>query len=304
MLKKIKIGVFRGGVSAEREISLESGEAVLKALLELGYNAVDCIIDSCDPLYIKEIVSDNSLDLVFIALHGEFGEDGQLQSILEQIDVCYTGSGPSASYDAMNKLRTHEILEHRGIVMPSYQMLVEGQDYNLLAVDFPCIVKPYLGGSSFGIRIVNSIEQLSEACSKALEFSDKIIIEEYIAGREFTVGVIDGEVLPVVEIKVATEFYDYQSKYQDERTQFIVPAQLAEEVTKELQTISLNVFDALGCKGAARIDIMLDVKSRPYVLELNSIPGMTSHSLLPLAATKNGLSFNDLCEKITRLSYI
>lgn len=302
-MKDLVVGVFRGGIAAEREVSLESGSAVLNALKHKGYNPVDCVIDSDKKEYIKEIIENNQIDLVFIVLHGEFGEDGQLQAILDDLGVKYTGSGPKSSYDAMDKIKTHEILHKNSIPMPEYNVFCKDTIDNALdLVKFPCVVKPHYAGSSIGVRIVRNLSEWDEAVKAALDISDKLLVEEFISGREFTVGIIGNNVLPVVEIKAKSGFYDYKSKYEDENTGFVVPAQLDIQLSNKLQDLALETFKTLGCRGVARVDILLDNKAKPYVLELNSIPGMTSHSLLPLAALKNGLSFDDLCEKIVKLS--
>lgn len=303
MLRKedLRIGVFRGGVAVEREVSLESGLAVRDALVRKGYDVVDCVIDSAQKEHIANIIKTNNINFVFIVIHGEFGEDGQLQSILDELGVRYTGSGPKASENAMDKIKTHEILEDHDIVMPAYKVINSIEDVR--KVKLPCVVKAHCAGSSIGVFLVNTEEELKKALDQALEISCKVLVEEFIQGREFTIGIMNDEVLPVVEISPKADFYDYQSKYVADDTGFIVPAQLDENITKMLQTIALSTYNALGCSGAARVDILLDSRAQAYVLELNSIPGMTSHSLLPLAAAKTGLSFDDLCARIVQLTF-
>lgn len=301
-LKNIKIGVFRGGVSAEREVSLVSGAAVFDALKVSGYDVVDCVIDDAAPEYIEDIVKQHGIELVFIVLHGEFGEDGTLQQILDDIGVKYTGSGSQASRDAMDKVRTHEIMQRNNISMPNYSIGTESRILN--PESFPVVVKPAAAGSSFGVSIVKKAEEFRAACNEALKYSDTVLVEKYIKGRELTVGILGDTVLPVVEIRSRADFYDYKSKYEDDATEFIVPADIPDNIVMQAEKSAKQAYDALGCAGAVRVDFLLDDDERLYVLELNTIPGMTSHSLLPLAASKNGLSFFQVCEKIIQLSYI
>ena len=289
----LNIGVFRGGVSAEREVSLESGAAVVKALRSRGYRVTDVDIRSDEDEYIRQVIDGHGIDLVFIALHGEFGEDGQLQRILDDMKIPYTGSGPEASAAAMDKRETHRILEAAGIRMPAV--------YTPDTIQFPAVVKPPASGSSVGVRVVNSQGELDAAVGA--NNHSPLLIEQYIKGRELTVGILDSKPLPVVEIVAAHGFYDYASKYEDNRTRFIVPAEMDSGVYDMVQDTAKRVFEALGCRHLGRVDILLDAGNTPWVLELNSIPGFTSHSLLPLAARNAGLSFEDLCETIISLAY-
>jgi D-alanine-D-alanine ligase len=298
-LKNLNIGVFRGGVSAEREVSLQSGDAVVKALRGRGYRATDIDIRSDETEYIRQVIEGHDIDLVFIALHGEFGEDGQLQRILDEMNVPYTGSGAEASAAAMDKRETHRILEAAGIRMPAWCEFDPAMPHAPCPIPFPVVVKPPASGSSVGVRVVNTPEEFE--CAAGAVRESPLLIEQYIRGRELTVGILDGKPLPVVEIVAAYGFYDYASKYEDDRTRFIVPAELDLDLYSRVQLTGKRVFEALGCRHFGRVDVLLDERNIPWVLELNSIPGFTSHSLLPLAARNAGLSFEDLCEKIIRL---
>jgi D-alanine-D-alanine ligase len=298
-LKGLTIGVFRGGVSAERDISLLSGKAVLEALGGKGYKVVDVDLRTKDETEIITIIKDNSIDLIFIALHGEFGEDGGLQKILEKHSIPFTGAGSYASFVAMDKIRTLEILEENNIPHPEYW--IEDEGLPLFSVgDFPLVVKPNYSGSSLGVSIVKDKSQLKQAIDLAKGYSPRVIVERFIKGRELTVGIAVNKILPVVEIKFKRDFFDFFCKYEDNITQFIVPAQIPLEVYNDIQKLAYRVYEVLGSRHFSRVDLRMDREFNPYILELNSIPGLTSHSLVPLAAKNMGLSFNDLCEEIIK----
>lgn len=284
-----RIAVLMGGPSSERDISLASGRAVASALTGLGYVVTPVIL------------ADDRVDLpgeteaVFIALHGAFGEDGQLQSILEARGIPFTGSGSAASRLAFDKLETKKVLEQCGIPTPPYEMLGAGQPPTL---SLPLVIKPPRQGSSIGIHIVKDPTAWTAACEHALSFGPDVMVEAFIPGRELTVGVIDRQVLPIVEIRAPEGNYDFQAKYTKGMTEYLCPAPLPDAVTRTLQQIALDTFDALGCRGLGRVDFRLTEANEPFVLELNSIPGFTETSLLPKAAKAAGIEFPDLCERV------
>ena len=297
-LKDLNIGVFRGGVSGERDISLISGQKVFTVLKEAGYKVIDIDLKTTDAKEILYLLKKNSIDIVFIVLHGEFGEDGQIQKIFEENNVRFTGSDSLSSYLAMDKIQSYRIFEKNGIRCPEFR--VWGKDnLELSAGDFPLVIKPHYGGSTLGISIIKDESQLKESVSKAKEVSDQVLIEKYIAGREFTVGILNDKVLPVIEIKFKAELFDYSSKYDDHNlAEVTVPADLPAAVYKDVQDLSLKVYQVLGSKGAARVDLKTDNDYNPYILELNSVPGLTGHSLLPLACKQAGIDFVRMCEEI------
>lgn len=292
-IKMVKIGVCGGGVSSEREISLCSSNEAFKALKRQGCNAVFIDINTRDKDVLKSLFVSNDLDLVFLALHGEFGEDGQIQAILEELDLPYTGSGVQASRLAMDKIKSKEALAAAGILCAGHCLWQKNKGLSG-QVRFPCVVKPCLGGSSIGISIVKQESQLAAAIEKASAFDERLLIEDFIEGREFTVGVFDEKVLPVIEIVPKSVYFDFDAKYSDGLVEFVVPADLPQETYKNIQAAALSTHQAIGCRHFSRIDIRLGKDNIPYVLELNAIPGLTTHSLLPLAAKANGISFDQL----------
>jgi D-alanine-D-alanine ligase len=293
------VTVLMGGDSEERDISLVSGKAVAAALEERGYNVSSCILNSSDEENVKKDILKYQPEAVFIALHGGAGEDGSIQQVLEKIQIPYTGSGPEASYNAMNKIKSHEIFQENGIRIADY-IVIDNPDNDLIKTfeTFPCVVKPVAQGSSVGLSIINSAEKLKDAVNEAFKHGFQVIIAEYIAGREVTVGILDNKPLAVLEIIPKRDFYDFQAKYNDEQTQYIVPAKIDENVSQAIQAISEKAHRVLNCNYFSRVDLRLSTNNEPFVLEVNTIPGLTSHSLLPKAAAAAGYSFYDLCEKI------
>ncbi|MBI4335866.1 MAG: D-alanine--D-alanine ligase [Candidatus Omnitrophica bacterium] len=302
-----RIGVLAGGPSNEREISLESGRAVHKALAEAGAETVF--------LYIKNGLTRDELegfniDVAFIALHGRFGEDGTVQSILEEAGIPYTGSGPAASRLAIDKIASREIFIKSGIDVPRSEVLDErGRDrgdFKMMAeaLGFPLVVKPQYEGSSIGISVVKESARLEKAIELAFNYGDRIIVEEYIKGRELTVGILDDEPLPVIEILVKERFYNFEAKYKRGDTEYIAPAKIDPDRYREAGQKGVLAHRALGCEGFSRTDILLDEKNdRMVVLEVNSIPGLTGHSLLPKAAGCAGISFEQLCLRIIQSAF-
>ncbi len=303
LLKGLAIGVLYGGSSSEREVSIESGENVSKALEGAGHNVHRVVID--DSFSVNDARS-LGIDVAFLALHGEFGEDGRVQAILEEADMPYTGSGVEASATAMDKVLAKRAFERENIRTPAWMWLdVSELDKtpasNLYLVP-PLVVKPSTGGSSLGVTIVRSSDEVPGAINKASEYGDSILIERFVKGREMTVGVLGEDALPIAELRVASEFYDFNAKYQDDRTRIVCPADLDPLTTARVQALGLGAHRALGCKDLSRTDIILDETGLPWLLEVNTLPGMTSHSLLPRAAAAAGRSFPELCEEILRLA--
>jgi len=283
-----------GGKSPEREISLKTGGAILRVLLEKQYNAVGIVVT-------KEIATrliEESIEVAFIALHGPLGEDGTVQGLLEILEIPYTGSGPLASAIAMNKIVTKKILSYHNLPTPAFVSFERQRKDINLPFSYPVVVKPAEGGSTIGVSIVKDKQQLKEAVEKASLYSKKILIEKFINGKEITLGILNGRPLPLIEIVPRKGFYDFHSKYTKGETEYILPAVLDEDISKEITTLGLAAYDAIGCEGAVRIDFMLDQDQKPHILEVNTVPGMTETSLLPMAARYVGIEFSKLVEGI------
>lgn len=299
-LKTKKTGVLCGGSSQEREISLKTGDAVYKALAFLGLNVSKLDVDRDIALRLAK----ERIDLAFIALHGKLGEDGTIQGLLEMMGIPYTGSGVLASALALDKVYTKKVFSYHNLPMAKYKVLekrVETPGDILGELDYPVIVKPAREGSTIGVSIVQESNGLDSAINIAFGYGDKILIEEYIQGKEITVGVLGDEPLPVIEIVPKTTFYDYRAKYEPGMSKHIVPAKLPREQYESAQSLALSAHRALGCKGATRVDMVMDGEGKIYLLEINTIPGMTETSLLPEAAAVVGMDFKQLVVKI--LSY-
>lgn len=289
-----RIGILAGGPSSEREISLKSGEAVYNTLKDAGFETVFMDISE----HIEEDIREARIDKAFIALHGGFGEDGTIQSILENLKIPYTGSGPEASRLALDKLASRIIFEEAGLKVPRYKALGKNDEIEIGALRLPLIVKPQREGSSVGLSLVLGLNGLGEACREAFRYGDMILVEEYIKGRELTVGILDDRPLPVIEIIPAGNFYDYNAKYKSPETKYVVPAPIKRTVFKEAQTAGIRAHRALGCRSFSRVDMILGEDGIIYVLEINTIPGLTSRSLLPKAAQEVGIDFAALCRRI------
>jgi D-alanine-D-alanine ligase len=293
-----------GGIGAERDISIQSGTCVAEALKQAGFNV---IISDIAPDNL-EILEDESIDVFFIALHGKFGEDGKLQQILEDKSLLYTGSGPASSRLAFDKIASKKIFVEAGVITPKAiefdgRANIENLEQELTHLGERFVVKPVRQGSTIGVSIVDDPKSALEAASQCLKSFGDCMIEEYIAGREITVGILENQALPIIEIKSKTGFYDYQAKYLDERTEFLFDTIDDTELTEKIDTAALDCFDALGCRHFARADFILGNDGIPYVLEVNTIPGFTNHSLLPMAAAKTGLSMSGLCKRIIEAAY-
>ena len=299
-LRKKRIGVLMGGSSAEREISLRTGKAVVKALRTKHYTAdrIEANKSLAQSLLKKKV------DLAFIALHGKGGEDGTIQGMLEMMKIPYTGSGVLASALAMNKKMTKTILRYHGLPTADFQTIhaaeIEGTDfYRRIRIPLPLVVKPIAEGSTIGTSIVTSKSRLRRACREAACFDQQVLIERFIEGTEITTGIINGEALPLIEIIPRDGFYSYRSKYTPGSTDYIIPARIGKRTVAIIQHLSVKAYHALGCEGVARVDLMLSPKgNQPYILEINTIPGMTETSLLPMAAEFAGISFEDLVEQM------
>ncbi len=293
------IGVLMGGLSKEREISLRSGNAVLEALLQRGYDAVpiDVAADVAEVLKAKEV------EVAFLALHGRFGEDGCIQGLLEILSIPYTGSSVLASALAMDKYLSKDIARAEGLPTPDYHFF-DGMHDDLhafvskVSIPVPLMVKPSREGSTIGITKVEKKEDLEKAISTAFNLDSRVLIEKFIAGRELTVGLLNHEPLPVLEVRPKSGFYDYEAKYTPGKTEYLCPAELPEALAKKIQDYAKRINQRLGCEGVARADFILSEDQIPYFLEINTLPGMTGTSLVPKAAAAAGISFADLVEKI------
>ncbi|MDD5281174.1 MAG: D-alanine--D-alanine ligase [Candidatus Omnitrophica bacterium] len=302
-----RVGVLMGGPSSERDISFKSGKAVLCALKECGIEAmgIDIVTDSKEENI--RLLNNYNLDCAFIALHGRFGEDGSIQEILEKMDLPYTGSGVKASRLAMDKIGALNIFKAGKLYVPRSQFLEKAlykknRKFNN-NLGFPVVVKPANHGSSIGLSIVEFEQEIPASIDLAFQFDERIVIEEYISGRELTVGVLDEKALPVIEIVPKHKFFDFEAKYQVGLTDYIIPASLSPQIAENVQQAALEAHKLLGCFGCSRTDIILSQDDIPFVLEINTIPGMTATSLLPKAARVLGIDFNHLCLKLLELAY-
>jgi D-alanine-D-alanine ligase len=295
-----KVAVLLGGRSAEREVSLKSGGMVLSALRAKGVDAhpFDPRERALDALIAEHF------DRVFIALHGRYGEDGTIQGALELLGIPYTGSGVLASALAMDKWRTKLVWQSAGIPTPRYELLSGTSDFAAVAraLGQPIMVKPANEGSSIGMTKVKHARDLDEAYALAANYDPIVIAEQFVEGVELTCGVIGREALPLIRLETPRDFYDYEAKYIADDTRYIVPCGLSESDERAIRVAALAAFDALGCRGWGRVDLMLDSQGRPYFLEVNTSPGMTDHSLVPMAARYAGTSFEDLCVRILALA--
>jgi len=302
------IGVLMGGCSSEREISLRSGQAVADALSQEGHRVLPLDITTDDVAGIIRQIQAIPLDMAFIALHGRLGEDGVIQGILEKLEISYTGSGVKANQTAFNKILTQKALQSAGLPVAAHYCITDGK-----SVDFktalahikstPLVVKPACEGSSIGVHIVRHPSEWEQAFKNALSYGPQIIIEQYIKGREFTVGIFDREALPLVEICPKSTFFSFSAKYQKGATRYICPAEISENLTRRIKELSLSAVEILGCEEFSRVDLRVDDNEQPFILEVNTIPGFTGTSLFPKAASEAGYSFVQVCEKLLDLAY-
>jgi D-alanine-D-alanine ligase len=292
VIKTKKIAVLMGGLSSEREISLKSGDAVHRALLRKGYNAVAIDVDRNLPDRLKA----EGIEIAFIALHGRWGEDGTVQGLLEMADIPYTGSGVLGSALAMDKCLGKLLLMSLGVPTPSYCLCSSEKDSDF---PLPFVVKPAREGSTVGISIVRKAEDVEQAIKTAFTYDNKVLIESFVEGREITVAVVNGDVLPIVEVRPKSGFYDYESKYSKGMTEYFVPAELSKAVEERARGAALDIWRHFDLSGCARIDMMVKGET-PQVIDINTSPGMTETSLVPKAWACSGKSFDDLVEEILK----
>ena len=293
------IGVLMGGTSHEREVSLRTGKAVHDALRHKNYrvSAIDVTGTVAQTLCGKKV------DSAFIALHGRGGEDGTIQGMLEIMGIPYTGSGVLASALALHKGMTKHILRCHGIPTPDFQVIsadvIEGARFHrAIGLPLPLVVKPVAEGSTIGTSVVRSRRNLRQACRAAAGYDRQILVERFIEGREITAGIVNGMALPLIEIVPRQGFYDFTSKYTPGHTDYILSPRMKKRTARLIQDLALRTYNALGCEGAARVDLMLSRTEDPFILEINTVPGMTATSLLPMAARHAGISFESLVQRI------
>jgi len=292
-LNKKKIGVLYGGSSSEREVSIRSGKAILGVLDKLKLDI--CGIDVNNN--VVEEIRKKKINIAYLALHGNFGEDGTIQGMLKVLGVPYTGCGVLASSISMNKDISKKLFKCMGILTPDWEVL-KRLDFIPEIKKYPVIIKPVSQGSTIGVSIVKESSELINAVKKAFKYDEDILIEQFIEGKEITVGIIDGKALPIVEIIPKGQFYDFESKYQKDGAKHIIPARIAEKSYKVAQNNAEKLYEVLKCKGICRFDMIVDLNDKVWVLENNTIPGMTETSLIPDAGKFAGYSFEDLVLKI------
>lgn len=295
-----KVAVLLGGSAAEREISLNSGNAVFQALKAQGVDAL-AIDVTASPI---DALAGVKVDRVFNIIHGRGGEDGVLQAVLEVLGVPYTGSGVLASALSMDKLRTKLCWQGLGLTTPQWFVLNNGQDIDpcIAHLGFPVIVKPALEGSSIGMSKANNREELIEALRVAQQFACTVYAEQWVQGKEYTVGVLAGEALPVIRLQTPNTFYDFDAKYRANTTQYLCPCGLSAEREQQLQALAIKACEALGVSGWARVDVFIDAHDQAQLIEVNTVPGMTDHSLVPMAAKAVGIGFEELVWRILETS--
>lgn len=293
-----KIGVLLGGVSSEREVSLRTGEAVIHALRERGHHVIPIYVDNDVDVALRQ----EQIDVAFIALHGRMGEDGCIQGLLELLGIPYTGSDVMASALAMHKGKAKELFRLHNLPTPAYYTLMAEDLADLPGVHgdfgFPCVVKPIREGSSVGVAICQSLEEMGPAVERALCFDDEVLVERFIAGKEVSIAILDDRALGACEIAPRDGFYDYQNKYTKGATDYFVPPRLSPERYRGVLAQALRAHLALGCAGATRVDMMVSDSGNEFILEVNTVPGLTPTSLLPKIADAAGISFGELCEQM------
>jgi D-alanine-D-alanine ligase len=298
-LKRKRVGVLFGGLSSEREVSLRTGAAVSKALRGLGYDVVEIDVGKDLPARLAA----EKVEVAFIALHGRYGEDGCVQGLLECMFIPYTGSGVMASSLGMDKVFAKQVFVAHGIPTPPYRAFTSAEQAraaaDALPFGFPCVVKPSREGSSVGVHICKSRDEYLAAVDDASKLAGSILVEQYIKGREVQGGVLDDEALGVIEVVAAREFYDYQAKYQSGgTTQYLFPAPLPPDQYERVNQVCLAAHRALECSGGSRSDVILTPSGEIFLLEINTLPGMTESSLLPKIAAGRGIDFPGLCERL------
>jgi D-alanine-D-alanine ligase len=294
------VAVVMGGASAEREISLKSGQAVLSALVEQSVDAIAVDIGN-DPI---GALLAQQFDRVFNIVHGRGGEDGVLQGVMESMGLPYTGSGVLGSALCMDKLKTKLCWQASQLPTPASEILKSREDIDRAAnqLGFPVIVKPVREGSSIGMNKAASLKQLTDAWQQASQFDNVVMAEQWVAGDEYTVGIIGDQALPIIRLQTPNEFYDYEAKYQASTTQYYCPCGLAAEQEKQLQQLAISASQVVDASGWCRVDLFVDESNQPWLIEINTVPGMTDHSLVPMAAKAVGMDFNQLVWKILETS--
>ena len=293
MNKPKKIAVLMGGPGEEKDVSLKSGQAIKKALNHNGYDVTSIILDTKLEKLVKDLLS---VDLVFLGLHGNIGENGTIQGFLDALGIIYTGSGPLSSAICMDKNISKIIAKNNGIRTPKWKLC--DTVINDAKMNYPVIVKPNGQGSTVGLRIAHNESELKPALEYAFNYDNSVLVEEYIQGRELTVMLIDGKAQPVCEIIPSHEFYDYECKYTAGMSKYICPAEIDDNISNYVKKISENLFDLLKCENYSRADFRMDDQNKFWFLEMNTLPGMTDTSLAPMSALAAGISFNELIDKI------
>ncbi|PHS71040.1 MAG: D-alanine--D-alanine ligase [Methylophaga sp.] len=295
-----RVAVLMGGFSAEREISLISGQAVLSALTKQGVDAHRIDVD----FNVSEQIRIGGFDRAFVILHGRGGEDGEIQGLLQSMDIPFTGSSMLGAVLSMNKRISKDIWVQQGLPTAEFEVVTVDSNVDLLIekLGLPLFIKPVNEGSSIGMSKVHSADQLIHAIEQACEFDDEVIAERWIKGEEYTVAILRQTALPVIQLKTPNDFYDYHAKYQANTTQYLCPSDLTENEQKYCQQLAIEAFNGLRMKGWGRVDFMRDQQGQFYLLEANSIPGMTDHSLVPMAAQQAGINFEQLVWQIMETS--
>ncbi len=296
----MKVAVLMGGTSPEREVSFKSGRAVLQALRDQGIEAIEVVVEEESLEWFSANLPE--ADLYFLGLHGGKGEDGTVQRILEEMGKVYTGSGPQASSLAMDKFRSRLVFSKLGLADLSW-IVVERNWMSLPEFPLPWVVKPVDAGSSVGLSVVRDIEDFTPALERAFAVSDKVLVEEFVSGRELTVGIVGDRVLEPIEIAPKeSDVFDYQSKYTKGKTDYILPARVSEDLKERVKQAGLSAYRGLGCRDYGRVDLIVDSEERIVVLEVNTLPGMTELSLLPMACNHAGVSFGKLCQMLCEMA--
>jgi D-alanine-D-alanine ligase len=298
-VKDLKVCVLMGGISTERDVSLISGQTIADAIAMAG---IDCVTFDIRPDNLS-ILDDDSIDVFFLSLHGEFGEDGELQEILESKGLCYAGSDSKASRIAIDKIACKEAVSKAAIPVAKHVAVTESDTFESLVekisgLDDIFVVKPVMDGSSFGIQILKDVSKAARTALDTFAEFGNCMIEQFIAGREVTVGILNGKPLPLIEIVSKNQFYDYNAKYVDDTTEYLFDTIDDEELVKKTQALAVKSFNHIGCRHWGRADFIISADGTPYFLEINTLPGFTSHSLLPMAARKAGIETPELCKQI------
>lgn len=295
-----KVAVLMGGAAAERKVSIKSGTAVFTALQKQGVDVIAIDVEE-NPIV---ALGGKNIDRVINIIHGRGGEDGVIQAILESLQIAYSGSGVMASALTMDKLRTKLCWKGFGLMTPNWFILKSAKDIDscIESLGFPVIVKPALEGSSLGMSKANNKQELEQSMSLALEFNCDVFAEAWVKGEEYTVAILDGEALPIIRLETANTFYDYQAKYESNQTLYHCPCGLSKSQEEELKALALDACKVVGVKGWGRVDLFIDKKNTAQLIEVNTVPGMTDHSLVPMAAKAQGIEFDELVWRILETS--